>query len=155
MSRYKTYREPRKRGYDDENFTSPDRNRQPSASYSTRAIVEAPVVEATVSWFNADKGFGFVKTADGSDAFLHIRALEAAGHSSIPEGTRLQVKIERARRARKLLKCLRSTQALLLWRDHHHHGSRRGLGHRHRVMQSKAKERSNSSMSRRDLDLSV
>jgi CspA family cold shock protein len=50
-------------------------------------------IEAEVLWFNAAKGFGFVKLADGSDAFLHIRALEAAGHSAVSEGMRLTVRL--------------------------------------------------------------
>ena len=50
-------------------------------------------VEASVKWFNADKGFGFVTVAGGSDAFLPSRALEAAGHSSVPDGARLKVRI--------------------------------------------------------------
>jgi cold shock protein len=45
-------------------------------------------------WFNADKGFGFIKTSDGSEAYLHIRTLEAAGQSDVTEGMRLKVRIE-------------------------------------------------------------
>lgn len=55
--------------------------------------VGGPVVDAVVKWFNPDKGFGFVEVADGSgDAFLHIRAVEAAGHSDLQPGTRLEVR---------------------------------------------------------------
>jgi cold shock protein len=50
-------------------------------------------VEASVKWFNADKGYGFVTVVGGSDAFLPARALEAAGHSSVPDGARLKVRI--------------------------------------------------------------
>ena len=50
-------------------------------------------VEASVKWFNADKGYGFVTVAGGADAFLPARALEAAGHSSVPDGARLKVRI--------------------------------------------------------------
>ena len=50
-------------------------------------------VEATVKWFNADKGFGFVALAGGSEAFMHIRQLETAGHSSVTEGARVKVRI--------------------------------------------------------------
>ncbi len=48
---------------------------------------------ATVKWFNADKGFGFVEVDGGSEAFLHIRPVEAAGHTSLPDGARLTVRI--------------------------------------------------------------
>ena len=51
-----------------------------------------PERDATVKWFNKEKGFGFVELGDGSgDAFLHIRAVEAAGHDDLLPGTRLTV----------------------------------------------------------------
>jgi CspA family cold shock protein len=49
-------------------------------------------VDATVKWFKADKGFGFVELGNGSgDAFLHIGALQSAGHESVPPGAKLKV----------------------------------------------------------------
>ena len=52
-----------------------------------RPAVEQSNVSATVKWFNATKGFGFVSPVDGSaDAFLHISALERAGVSEVAEG---------------------------------------------------------------------
>jgi CspA family cold shock protein len=51
-------------------------------------------VQARVKWFNPDKGFGFVEMTDGSgEAFLHIRQVEAAGHSTLPSGTTLVVQL--------------------------------------------------------------
>jgi len=55
-------------------------------------------VEATVKWFNADKGFGFVVVANGPDAFLPARALEAAGHKSLHDGTRIKVRISQGQK---------------------------------------------------------
>lgn len=58
-----------------------------SNSGGNRAVVQSPNVTATVKWFNSQKGFGFVSPKDGSpDAFLHISALERAGHQDIAEG---------------------------------------------------------------------
>ncbi|MBI5162861.1 MAG: cold-shock protein [Magnetospirillum sp.] len=59
--------------------------RAPS-SFDRQQVSQANVT-ATVKWFNASKGFGFVAPADGSpDAFLHISALERAGMSQVAEG---------------------------------------------------------------------
>ena len=56
------------------------------------AAPSGPERDATVKWFNKEKGFGFVELGDGSgDAFLHIRAVEAAGHDDLMPGTRLTV----------------------------------------------------------------
>ena len=93
MGRYKDYREPKRRGYDDD-YTPQDRaaERRPSNSRPSAPQASEPV-EAIVKWFNAEKGFGFVAVVGGSDAFMHIRQLEAAGHSSVPEGARVKVRI--------------------------------------------------------------
>src|SRR4051812_37419493 len=94
MGRYKDYdREPKRGGYDDDQKsdeqTSGGRSNYPSPS-ATRAPGS---VEAIVKWFNAEKGFGFVAVVGGFEAFMHIRQLEAAGHSSVPEGARVKVRI--------------------------------------------------------------
>ena len=44
----------------------------------------------TVKWFNATKGFGFIKPDDGgADVFVHISALERSGLSSLTEGQKV------------------------------------------------------------------
>lgn len=54
----------------------------------------ASTVDATVKWFKADKGFGFVELENGQgDAFLHIGALQSAGHESVPPGAKLKVTV--------------------------------------------------------------
>jgi CspA family cold shock protein len=95
MSRYKEHRSPKRRGYD-EDYT-PDYHaaeRQPEYfGPRPNPTLGSEPVEASVKWFNADKGFGFVTVAGGSDAFLPSRALEMAGHSTVPGGARLKVRI--------------------------------------------------------------
>ncbi|HEY5084139.1 MAG TPA: cold shock domain-containing protein, partial [Rhizomicrobium sp.] len=39
-----------------------------------------------VKWFNATKGYGFITLDSGGDAFCHASALQAAGHSEVPQG---------------------------------------------------------------------
>jgi cold shock protein len=97
MGRYKEFREPRRRGYDDD-YTPRDwlaeRSRgRPEPSALAQAPPGSEPVDAIVKWFNPDKGFGFVAVTGGPDAFLHVSALETAGHSSVAEGTRLKVRI--------------------------------------------------------------
>lgn len=51
-------------------------------------------VKATVKWFNAAKGFGFVAPSDGSpDAFLHISVLNRSGHDALADGTEIMCSI--------------------------------------------------------------
>jgi cold shock protein len=41
----------------------------------------------TVKWFNAAKGYGFIKPqGGGKDVFVHISAVERAGLSSLNDG---------------------------------------------------------------------
>jgi CspA family cold shock protein len=49
--------------------------------------------QATVKWFNAEKGFGFVEIAEGgADAFLHVSVLERAGVKLVEPGATLRVR---------------------------------------------------------------
>lgn len=51
-------------------------------------------VEATVKWFNASKGFGFVTMADGSpDAFLPMAILRRAGYEDVQEGASITCEV--------------------------------------------------------------
>ena len=45
------------------------------------------MAQGTVKWFNADKGFGFIQPSNGgSDVFVHISAVNAAGLRGLNEG---------------------------------------------------------------------
>lgn len=93
MGRYKDYREPKRRGYDND-YIANDRAAVGRPNYPSPRVQQASEpVKAIVKWFNAEKGFGFVAVAGGSEAFMHTRHLEAAGHSSVPEGARVKVRI--------------------------------------------------------------
>jgi CspA family cold shock protein len=62
-------------------------DRSPRSSFRAPAITQRGA-RATVKWFNATKGFGFVTLEDGSpDAFLHASAVQSVGHDALPEGT--------------------------------------------------------------------
>src|SRR4051794_10029056 len=95
MGRYKDYhREPKRGGDDDDQRSSNHRTSGVRPNYpSPSAPPASEPVEGILKRFNAEKGFGFVAVVGCSDAFLHIRQLEAAGHSSVPEGAHLKVRI--------------------------------------------------------------
>ncbi len=51
--------------------------------------------QGTIKFFNADKGYGFIKPADGGrDIFVHITAVEQAGLASLNEGQKISFEIE-------------------------------------------------------------
>ena len=64
--------------------------------------------KARVKWFNPEKGFGFIELTDGSgEAFLHIRQVEAAGHSGLPSGATLVVQVGSGQRGPQVNEILR------------------------------------------------
>jgi CspA family cold shock protein len=49
----------------------------------------------TVKFFNAERGYGFIKPDDGGrDVFVHVTAVERAGLKSLTEGQRLSFDVE-------------------------------------------------------------
>ncbi len=88
-------RRPQRRGFDDDNYSPPDRFGSTPRDSGPRfeASPAGPTVQATVKWYNPDKGFGFVGLAGGGDAFLHVSVVERSGNSSIPPGATLEVRV--------------------------------------------------------------
>lgn len=99
MSKGKDFRDGgRRRGFDDDNFMSRDSGfampRHLGGAPRAAAPVGGPIVDATVKWFNPEKGFGFVELSDQSgDAFLHVAVLEATGRKSVLPGATLRVRV--------------------------------------------------------------
>ena len=48
----------------------------------------------SVKWFNPTKGYGFIEPSEGgSDAFVHISAVEKAGMSTLREGQKVEYEL--------------------------------------------------------------
>jgi len=93
-NRDRDFRPSRRREFADDDYQPPSRNfgyappRGPQFDSPS-----GPTVQATVKWYNPDKGFGFVELADGSgDAFLHVSVVERSGHASMPPGAMIEVR---------------------------------------------------------------
>jgi CspA family cold shock protein len=90
-------RKSRKRGFDDDNHEEPSWPSIPLPSFQQAERAPqagGPEVEATVRWFNPEKGFGFVEVAGGGgDAFLHGSVLTRAGATSVNPGATLRVRL--------------------------------------------------------------
>jgi CspA family cold shock protein len=44
------------------------------------------MMNGTVKWFNADKGFGFITGEDGRDVFAHFSQINSDGFRTLEEG---------------------------------------------------------------------
>ncbi len=84
----------RRRGFDDDQPPTRGETRDPFARREAPAMPSTgPVKEATVKWFNREKGFGFVQLADGTgEVFLHSSVLRRLGYDAVGDGASLQVR---------------------------------------------------------------
>ena len=67
------------------------------------AAPTGPELDASVKWFNGEKGFGFVELADGSgDVFLHASALTRSGHTTVSPGATVRVRVGQGQKGRQV-----------------------------------------------------
>ena len=52
------------------------------------------MVQGTVKWFNAEKGFGFITGQDGKDVFVHFSAIQTDGFKTLEEGQAVNYDVE-------------------------------------------------------------
>lgn len=69
---------------------APDKNRGALKS-STKG---GRIMQGTVKWFNAEKGFGFIERNDGDDVFVHFSAIQTEGFKTLEEGQSVEFDIE-------------------------------------------------------------
>ncbi len=47
----------------------------------------------TVKWFNAAKGYGFIKRASGEEVFVHFTAIGMSGYRTLDEGVQVEFEV--------------------------------------------------------------
>ncbi|MBU9713402.1 cold-shock protein [Evansella tamaricis] len=56
------------------------------------------MVQGTVKWFNAEKGFGFIEVEGQDDVFVHFSAIQGEGFKTLEEGQTVSFEIEQGQR---------------------------------------------------------
>jgi CspA family cold shock protein len=51
--------------------------------------------QGTVKWFNASKGYGFIRRESGEDVFVHFSAIQGEGYRSLEEGARVSFEVRK------------------------------------------------------------
>jgi CspA family cold shock protein len=51
-----------------------------------------------VKWFDEKKGFGFIERSDGSDVFVHFRAITGSGFKTLTEGQQVEFEVEQGQK---------------------------------------------------------
>ena len=84
---------------------------QPVFSASSAAgadpLASGLTVEATVKWFNAEKGYGFVELTGGrGDAFVHLKTLRQIGRETLPSGAKLRAVVRSGSRGAQVVRVI-------------------------------------------------
>jgi CspA family cold shock protein len=56
------------------------------------------MLQGTVKWFNADKGFGFIEVEGRDDVFVHFSAINGVGYKTLDEGDKVSFEITKGNR---------------------------------------------------------
>lgn len=51
-----------------------------------------------VKWFDEKKGFGFIEQQDGSDVFVHFRAIQGNGFKTLTDGQEVEFEVEQGQK---------------------------------------------------------
>ena len=51
------------------------------------------LMQGKVKWFNAEKGFGFIETEEGTDVFVHFSAIAMDGYKTLEEGAEVEFEV--------------------------------------------------------------
>jgi cold shock protein len=63
------------------------------AQAADRAEIASPRRRGTVKWFDAGKGYGFIRGDDGQDVFVHHSAVSEAGFRAFNQGQTVEYEV--------------------------------------------------------------
>jgi CspA family cold shock protein len=86
----------------------PDRLKNHVCPNRSFCLGDFEVAMGTVKWFNATKGYGFIKPdGGGPDVFVHVSAVERAGYTGLAEGAKLSYELVTTRNGKTSAENLR------------------------------------------------
>ena len=57
------------------------------------------MASGTVKWFNAEKGYGFIRPDEGGeDLFVHFSAIQTGGYKTLEEGQKVTFEVTEGRK---------------------------------------------------------
>ena len=78
-----------------------------SSAAGADALASGLTVEATVKWFNAEKGYGFVELTGGrGDAFLHLKTLRQIRRETLPSGAKVRAVVRSGSRGAQVVRVI-------------------------------------------------
>ena len=51
--------------------------------------------QGIVKWFNASKGYGFIRRESGEDVFVHFSAIQSEGYKTLNEGQAVEFEVRK------------------------------------------------------------
>ena len=58
-------------------------------------------MKGVVKWFDADKGYGFISSAEGKDIFVHFSAISSEGYKTLAEGDKVEFEVKESDRGQQ------------------------------------------------------
>jgi len=55
-------------------------------------------LKGNVKWFNAEKGYGFIRVENGEDVFVHYSAIQGEGFKTLEEGQEVEFDVTQGNR---------------------------------------------------------
>ena len=55
-------------------------------------------MKGNVKWFNAEKGYGFIRVENGEDVFVHYSAIQGEGFKTLEEGQDVEFDVTQGNR---------------------------------------------------------